>query len=470
MRTSQLLALGIVVSLVSACGSNECKLDDPSSCSSDKVCEVVRDQEKPMCFAPVTLSGKVTDLDTGEPVSMAEVTALDVNGSPAGDVAVSDAGGNYTLRIPTERADDQGTPVYRKVSLRAAAADYATFPSGIRISLPVDTAAAQKQDSGAYVLSNEQTRIGLIPNDVTGGSSVSGTVEVEPGQLGALVVVEASGNAFSAIADASGRFTVFNVPSGGAKVMAYVRGKNFTPVDINVQAGADVTGVKLHPSEEPTAAVQGKVSLVAGATGETSVVLVPESTFNENLARGEMPPGLRAPGPGIAPNLTGDFTIEGVPSGKYVVLAAFENDGMVRDPDPAIGGTRIRHITVEGGTVTTDQGTPDEGTPLDFKVTAALVIQSPGGGDTLDVTSATPTFTWLKHSNADGYTVQVFDSFGIQAGESAQVLDISSATISYTVPSPLAPGIYQFRVTALRKGATIPTSLTEDLRGVFRVE
>lgn len=466
MRAPRLLTYATLASLATACGSNnECKLDDPSSCDADQVCEVVRGQETPLCFAPVELSGQVTHLVSGAAVGGAQVTALDENGSPAGGVAVSDAQGKYTLRIPSERLDVGGTPVFRKVSLRAAAADYTPFPSGIRVSLPVDTSAAQQQDGGAFLLSSEQTNIALAEAEQKGGSSVIGKVQVTPGQLGVLVVVEAGGKVSSAIADGSGNFTVFNVPSGSAKVVAYVRGKNFTPVDVQVESGKNVTGVELVPSEAPTAAVSGRVSLVAGATGTTSVVLVPESTFNEGLGRGEMPPGLRAPEPGVAPNLTGDFTIQGVPDGKYVVLAAFENDGLVRDPDPNISGTRIRHITVSNGTVTTD-----DGTGLEFKVTAALTIKSPGGGDALDVTGPTPTLTWLKHPNADGYSVQLVNGLGLPVGEPVQVQDSSSAELSHTVSSPLLPGIYQFRVTALRKGATIPTSVTEDLRGVFRVQ
>ena len=39
-----------------------------------------------------------------------------------------------------------------------------------------------------------------------------------------------------------------------------------------------------------------------GAGTGTSVILVVESTFDPVFLRGETPPGLRAPGPGIAPD------------------------------------------------------------------------------------------------------------------------------------------------------------------------
>ena len=66
----------------------------------------------------------------------------------------------------------------------------------------------------------------------------------------------------------------------------------------------------------------------------------------------------------------------------------------------------------------------------------------------------------------------------VSVGVSVSVPESVSAAVSGTVDvesvspvvSPLSPGVYQFRVTALRKGATIPTSLSEDLRGVFRVQ
>ena len=102
----------------------------------------------------------------------------------------------------------------------------------------------------------------------------------------------------------------------------------------------------------------------------TSVVLVVASTFNAAWARGEVPPGLRAPGLG-SPSVSGAFTITDVPDGDYVVLAAFENDNLVRDPDTAIGGTQIQRVTL-------GPASRQVALPASFKITEALAIDASG--------------------------------------------------------------------------------------------
>jgi hypothetical protein len=76
--------------------------------------------------------------------------------------------------------------------------------------------------------------------------------------------------------------------------------------------------------------VTGSVQIVNPGDGKgTSYILVVESTFDESLARGETPPGLRAP-EGTDLIESGTWMIEGVPAGSYKVLGAFENDQLVR--------------------------------------------------------------------------------------------------------------------------------------------
>ncbi|HLV67123.1 MAG TPA: hypothetical protein VKY73_14985 [Polyangiaceae bacterium] len=100
-------------------------------------------------------------------------------------------------------------------------------------------------------------------------------------------------------------------------------------------------GVVLSRLAQATATVTGNVQIVNAAGGSaTSVILVVEDTFDRDAARGEVPRGLRAPRTG-SPNVTGAFTITGVPVGRYVVLAAYENDALVRDPNTKIAGTFV---------------------------------------------------------------------------------------------------------------------------------
>lgn len=458
------VALAALLALGCSCGGGVCKLGDAKACPSDQLCEAVRGKTDGLCTPPVQIQGRVLDLATSTGIGNATVTALDENGAPAGLVAVSEGDGKYALSIPSERLDDKGTPAGRKVTLRAAAANYQPFPSGIRIALPVDTTGAAQASAGKpWVVSGPLTDVGLEALSVVekGRPSISGTVEVIAGQRGILVVAEASGVGASAIADTLGRFTVFNVVPGVYQVQAYARGSNYTAAPVTVGTGKDATGVEIKKSTASTATLSGSAQIVAG-TGQTSVVMVVESTFNDKLARGEVPPGLRAPDPGIAPNVSGAFSIAGVPDGKYVVLAAFENDGLVRDPDPNIAGTQVQHLTVNGGVASA--------TPA-FKVTTAIVALSPGGGDAIDEVGGTPEFVWQPYASAKTYGLIVLDGSGFTVWDAGTVLAVSGSNVKVTYAGPplKTGGIYQWRATA--KGTPgNPLSQTEDLKGLFRVK
>ncbi|HYV43452.1 MAG TPA: hypothetical protein VFA20_01280 [Myxococcaceae bacterium] len=465
------LTLLIAALSLTACGPKECKIDDPSSCSSDQVCEAVTGQDKPSCFTPVRVTGKVFDLSTQskDPIAGAQVTALDDNGAPVSAVVTTASDGTYSIPIPSSRADSNGTPVARKITLRAAAQDFAPFPSGIRTALPLDTGTATRAGgSGPYLLSGAGTDVGLAPLDQAerGRPKISGTVDVDATQKGVLVVAEQTGgtgsnNFASAVADSSGAFTLFNVVPATYSVRGFSRGVNYTPVDVSVVAGANNTGVHLVKSTTGTAALSNKVQTVAGGP-PTSIVLAVKSTFNTLLARGEVVPGLRAPEPGIAPNVAGNFTIAGIPDGDYMVLAGFENDGAVRDPDPGLGGTAIQSISVRDGAILVQ--------PSSFKTTTAVNIVSPGAGDLPeDVATATPTFQWSAYSNAAFFNLELIDELGVVIWTKTHV---TTTQATYDGTTALASGgLYQWRATAYRTTSQgdIPTSLTEDLKGVFRV-
>jgi hypothetical protein len=462
-RSIALSAAAILLLALGACSSRECRLDDPEACAKGLTCEVVQGSDQPLCFEPVELRGKVFDLESGQAVGGARVTAVDVNGAPVGQVATSDGTGNYALRVPSTRADEKGTPVARKLSLRAAAQDYQPFPSGLRVSLPVDTGAvAQNEEEGPWTLEGGQADIGLalLPEADRGHPRITGTVELAAGQGGVLVVAQSGAlPGLSSIADSDGSFVLFNARPATWSVRAFTRGANYTPVDAEVKAGTDVNDVRLARNAVEAGTVTGSVSIVAGS-GQTSVIMVVASTFNENLGRGEMPPGLRAPEPGTEPNVTGAFTITGVPDGEYVMLAAFENDNLVRDPDPNIAGTSLQRLTVTNGQ-------PDR--QPSFKVTSAMALLSPGGGDTLEVTSATPALRFQSYSSAKSYVLKVFDTFGTQVWETTAAAKSGEISVPYAGETLRSGRVYQWRVTALGNAGN-PISTSEDLKGVFRVE
>lgn len=415
------------------------------------------------CYPPVLLRGSVFDAATTAAIAGADLLALDEVATAVSDIAVSDAKGDYELEVPVPR-DDGGAPIpTRSFTLRASAQDYQTFPGGLRTALPISAGEATEQADG-WVIETALTDVALIalPAAQKGLASISGTVLAGDSSGGVLVVAEAGGKGISAVSGKSGAYRIFNVPDGSYAVAGYASGVQLTPATAAVK-GAPLTGVDLAASDAATGAIAGKLSIVNGGSGTaTSVVLVVESTFSDTFVRGEVPRGLRTPLSG-EPNVTGDFLITGVPAGKYVVLAAFENDGLVRDPDENIAGTQIVHqaMASPGTTVTLASS---------FKITGALEVFGPGA-DQPEGVSAAPTLSWADDSSEDFYKVVVYNAFGDVVWQDDNVPGVSGKSM-VTVPygGPLDKGMYyQFRATSWRQkpNSTSAISATEDLKGVF---
>jgi hypothetical protein len=453
---------GVTVCSIPEGGECDPTLDDPH-CAGANVC-AEKQSGGYACFPPILVKGRVFDATTDAGIEGAHVLGLDDQSTAITDVAISAMDGAYSLDLPVVRNDD-GSPIDVIFTLRASAQDYQTFPSGIRTSLPIQTSSAMTDMDGAYLIQLPLTDISLIPLPTTeqGRPSISGTVLAEERSAGVMVVAESGGAGLTAVSDKKGAYTIFNVPSGSYTVNGYAAGLALVPVSTSV-ASAPVTGVDLSPSSSALGSISGSIQIVNAPGGsKTSVVLVLESTFDDTFVRGEVPRGLRAPLSG-PPTVDGAFTIADVPPGAYVVLAAFENDSLVRDPDPNIAGTQIVHITM-----------PDPGQSIDlpdsFKITEALEIISPGAGDP-EVVSGTPTFQWVDDSSEQFYSIVVYNAYGELVWEDPNVPGVSGGNVSVPYAGPaLESGMYyQFRATSWRQSGMQPAgpiSQTEDLKGVF---
>lgn len=436
-----------------------CSNDRDTGCDKDLglVCELIEGGNSG-CFAPVSVEGRVFDLGTDAPIEGALVVARDANFAADSGVAVSGPDGKYSLRVRVPR-NAEGVPRAKDVTLRADAMGYLTFPSAPRIALPV---ALDSASGDPLVVVGAATDIGMIPlASSTGLGSISGKV-LSDAPRGTLVVAGGTagqGGGVTGVADFDGSYTVFNVPAGTVPVSGYKQGLQLVPTTAAVVASENTAGIDLATADRATSTVTGKVDIVnPGAGKDTSVILVVSETFVPNAARGEAPPGLRAwP-------VSGAFSISGVPDGNYVVLAAFENDFLVRDPDTAIGGTAIVEITVAG----------DTAMPQSFKVTGALDVVSP---DREQVVSGTPRFIWVDDSGEESYQLVVFDAYGTKIWEHLSLpkvtgsknveVDYGTAGGSPETAPALTPGmLYQFRAMSIKQGGT-PISKTEDLRGTF---
>ncbi len=434
-----------------------CDPERGTGCAATEVCEEVLGGA-PTCFAPVLVEGRVFDAETDLGIAGARVVALDANGAARSRVVESAADGTYSLPVPAPR-DAAGAPMASSVTLRADASGYQTFPTAPRTGIPVELSTGVAMERGRVVVS-AATDIALFPLGAR-GATVRGTVEHDaPG--GVLVVATQGGVAVAtAISSTDGTFALFDVPAAATVVAGYRAGLRVVPRDVSVSA-PETRDVVLQAFDDGLATVSGRVEIVNAPGGlETSVILVLESTFVEDVARGEAPPGLRA-----AP-VSGNWQIAGVAPGRYVVLAAFENDGLVRDPDEGIGGTEIVHLEVPegGGTVALD---------MSFKVTGALAVRSPGATMIEEISDAMPTLRWEDDSSEDGYEVRVYDAFGTLVHEDISVPRVTgSADVTYvwTPAAPLEAGmLYQFRAWSWSTDRTrgrVRLSATEDLRGVF---
>jgi hypothetical protein len=400
---------------------------------------------------PVIVSGRVVSI-SGAPIVGARVTALDVNDAPISGTVVTNSEGAYSLDASAARN--------QSIKLRAAAAGFVAFPSGIRRSLPVNISGAV-EDGPVLVFASPRTEVALEPlADPSGLGSIAGGV----GGNAALVVAEGPVVA-STISNVAGEYVIFNLPPGSYDVRAYAAGWEWVPAQAMVVAEEHTPGVDLAVNGPAAGSVSGSVNIVNAPGGSrTSVVLVVASTFNDVTVRGDVPPGLRAPRSG-SPSVNGEFTIAGVPSGTYKVLAAFENDDLVRDPDTGIAGTQIVEVTVNGSATTL---------PESFKITEALDVVSPGGDDVPTAITGTPTLIWADDSSEDYYSVEVLDSFGNIIWSDPNVPGVSgSPTVSvvYGGPALQSGRTYQFRALSWRDsgGSARPISGTEDLRGVMTV-
>ncbi|MBI5500225.1 MAG: hypothetical protein HY907_08285 [Deltaproteobacteria bacterium] len=450
----------------------QCSRDDPLACPGEQSCER-RTDGLYACYDPVHLLGRVFDLATDLGIPAARVFAADETGGAASDGATTAPDGSYQLTVPVERElDGTPTPGGGTFTLRAGAQDYAPFPHGVRVALPIDAAALAVEADGAWTVQNPATDVGLIPlpAPTRPRGSISGNVVADdPGPGGTLIVANAGApDPPIGWADRSGAYVVFNTDVGTYLVKGYKAFLQLETRSVMVDAGEHLVGIDLHELPDvPPATVSGSIQLVnPGACDGTSVVLVPEETFDPDLARGEVATGLRAPPPPAEPTVSGTWTIEGVPDGNYAVLAAFENDECVRDPDPGIAGTQIVHLAVPDTT-----GSRTIAIGESFKVTGALAIVFPGAAEP-EAVSTPLTFRWEDDSSEDAYHIVVYDAFGEELWRRDDLPGESGGepSVDYAGPA-LQPGMfYQFRVTSLRRTGTQPISMTEDLLGVFFLE
>ena len=457
---------GLIALMCVGCGDDEkepsdCDPQQANACESGLVCEQLG-ASRHACLAPVVVSGRVFDALDEAAVRGATIVGVDANGAGRTRVVRSGANGSYQLPVSVQR-DDDGAPLADALTLRVSAADHQPFPLAPRAALPIDLAAAERVADKSYRIANAATDVALIPLPMAqrGGVTVEGKVSASS-PAGVLIVgVVGTAARSTTVSDLDGSFVLFNVPPGALRIEGSRAGLGLEPQNLSVPP-TGLTGVSLTAGSAPLSTVTGSVNIVNAPGGlTTSVILVVASTFDREAVRGEAPAGLRKSAVASA------FSIEGVPPGRYAVLAAFENDQLVRDPDLGIAGTDVVFVDIgsAGGTVSL---------PESFKVTEALGVVSPGTQGVEQVAAGTVNLVWNDDSSEDGYELRVFDALGTQVHANTEVpLVTGSGTVTYALDaSTFRPGmLYQMRAYSFknRQGGRTYLSATEDLRGVFQI-
>lgn len=420
-----------------------CSVAMQTGCMPGQVCEEV-EGAAPACFAPLALQGKIVHALDGTAIQGARVLARDTSGAAISVAAFTAPDGTYTLYVPAKR-DGAGKPLPAKLTLRAEASGHQAFPLAPRVATPIDVATAA---GNPPVVENAATDIALFPlNDAATRGWITGKVVVDAGldlsPAGALVVAEGA----TGVVDRAGNFVVYNVLAGGVGVFAYAGGLKTSPAALFINAGQETSGVQLHVTGAATAKISGSVQIVnASGAAVTSVALMPKGTFVEAVGRGEAIKGL------LIDNVTGSFQFSGVPNGDYRVVAAFDDDGLVRDPISV-----VPNVFVNGKDIVL---------PESLKLTGALGVVSPGATG-IDVVSGTPVFTWADDTSEDAYEVRLFDVHGQKVWETVLpgASGAPSVSLTYAGP-PLTPKmLYQFRATSKKSSSFL--SQTEDLEGAF---
>lgn len=469
-RHSRLLRWTLLLMVNSGCSDDNEDADkgqhgDPcasiANCSDGLACEPTSDPDVGVCAEPVVVSGTVSDALTNDPIGDGLVFLLDASGTPIAQ-ARTDSEGKFQLTpaVPRVSAEVPDDAIW---TLSISASGYQPFPFGVRTPIPL-SADQLEAAGGKLVLSDANTDVVLLPLEGARDLSIL-EGQIDARAAGALIVAESDTiPAPFGMVGPTGEFTIFNVEKSEVTVRGYRKGLNVEPRAVTVDD--EVENVELSLEDGALGNVSGSINIVNAAGGSvSSVVLVPESVFDPLSLKGPVPVGLRVPDAPRQPNVSGAFEFEDVSPGKYVVLAAFENDGLVRDPDTNIGGTTLQTLEVGTTSVTLDES---------FKVTGALAVVSPGSSG-IETVATAPTFSWEDDSSEDYYSFVLRSALGEVIWEQPEVRGVSGSdavSLEYAGPA-LTPGMfYQFQVTSMRdtNDGPVPISCTEDLRGVFRLE
>ena len=397
-----------------------------------------------------TIKGKVTDISNSQGISNVRIFVYNSNTyAPEGNSVLTSSDGSYQIQL--------GPGTYYLTLNRQG---YESIPArGVTpVSITVQTGMTTSNDF--QMTTSSITNGGFISGKITSGSSALG---------GALVVAGDGTNGYSSVSGTDGMYYIFNVPGGSYQVQGFLSGYNSTMANVTVTSGTETSNTNLTLTSGASGTVSGQVTFLATTNGEVDVTLT-------NPLTKETVPGL------VTRTLSGNYSIGNVPDGSYIVRASYANDGYVVDPDWILRNGEPE-VTLSGNTVTQN-----------FSVTGAVLLDSPTNDSTttqpIEITTTTPTFTWLAYASTNDYVIEVSDingnviwgGFTNNAGTITKNIVIPKNQLSIvfnsdgTAKSTLKSNVvYRWRIYASKDDASTPTgwkliSVSEDQRGLFIIK
>jgi len=394
-----------------------------------------------------TLTGTVTDAQSGTALTGVRVTCFDANtNSVVGSAVSTDSAGQYAFVLAP------GT-YYAKFSIQG----YQNIPARGIAPLPLSVAAGQVVDHSVSMSASILTNTGLLSGTVTSGGVALANI---------LVVAYDGTDGFSTVTDLEGNYTIYNVPAGTYSIQGWYAGYDSSEGSAAVTSGTETPDVDL--------------VLTAGASGSVTGMITFLSTQNIEVDVSLTHPGTQETIPGLSTTTVSyNYTINNVPAGTYLARASFENDAKVMDPDWIIKNGEP-FVTVLSSQV-----------ERDFSITGAVTLIGPTNSASstqpLEVSGTSPTFSWTAYPSADDHVIEVTDQNGsvIWGGFNSDwstrniVIDKSETSVTYdfdsTASAPLEVGkIYRWRIYASKDDAQEANgwkliSASEEQRGIIRI-
>ena len=318
------------------------------------------------------LKGTVTASSNSVAIENVRITVYNANtNAPTGNSVLTQSNGTYQIEL------SPGT-YYLNLSKQG----FNGIPAAGTTPVSVTVELGNETVNDFQMQSSSVTNGGSISGKVTsGGNAVAGV----------LVIAGNASNGYSSVTGVDGIYSIYNVPAGTYQLQGFMANYNSAAQSVAITASTESAGKDITMTLGALGSVTGTVTFSATKNGEVDVTLI-------NPLTKETIPGL------VTKTVGGTYSIAKVPNGTYIARASYSNDTYVVDPDWILKNGEPK-VIVSGNAVSQN-----------FSVTGAVKLVSPTNDVTttkpVEITSSTPTFTWLDYSSASDYVIEVSDVNG----------------------------------------------------------